>query len=77
MTMFLFSNRNRSEALQESHENTAKAQNLEVANKKTKLFEFGVFAQTKAKARGERPVTFDFLGFTHYNSRSRDGTAFS
>ena len=37
------------------------------------LFEFGKFAQSKAKARGERPVTFDFLGFTHYNSRSRDG----
>ena len=38
-----------------------------------KLFEFGVFAQTKAKSRGEKTVTFDFLGFTHYNSRSRDG----
>jgi group II intron reverse transcriptase/maturase len=47
--------------------------NLEVAPEKTKLFEFGVFAQTKAKARGERPATFNFLGFTHYNSRSRDG----
>ena len=47
--------------------------NLEVAHEKTKLFEFGVFAQSKAKARGERPATFDFLGFTHYNSRSRDG----
>ncbi len=47
--------------------------NLEVAPEKTRLFEFGKFAQSKAKARGERPATFDFLGFTHYNSRSRDG----
>jgi group II intron reverse transcriptase/maturase len=47
--------------------------NLEVAHEKTKLFEFGGFAQSKAKARGERAATFDFLGFTHYNSRSRDG----
>jgi len=47
--------------------------NLEVAPEKTQLFEFGHFAQSKAKSRGERPATFDFLGFTHYNSRSRDG----
>ena len=57
----------------EAMEARLKQFNLEVAPKKTKLFECGVFAQSKAKARGERPATFDFLGFTHYNSRSRDG----
>lgn len=46
---------------------------LEIAPEKTQLIEFGMFAQSKAKARGERPATFDFLGFTHYCSRSRDG----
>ncbi len=46
---------------------------LEVAPEKTQLLEFGKFAQSKAKSRGERAATFDFLGFTHYNSRSRDG----
>jgi len=56
---------------------------LEVAPEKTRLFEFGQFAQSKAKfgqfaqskakARGERTATFDFLGLTHYGSRSRDG----
>lgn len=46
---------------------------LEVAPEKTQLFEFGQFAQSKAKARGERTATFDFLGLTHYCSRSRDG----
>jgi len=49
---------------------------LEISPEKTKLFEFGIFAQSKAKSRGERPATFDFLGFTHYCSRSRDGKYF-
>lgn len=49
---------------------------LEVAPEKTKLFEFGKFAQTKARSRGERASTFDFLGLTHYCSRSRDGKRF-
>ena len=47
--------------------------NLEIAPEKTKRLEFGVFAQSKAKARNGRAGTFDFLGFTHYNSRTRDG----
>ncbi len=46
---------------------------LDIAPEKTRLFEFGQFAQSKAKARGERTATFDFLGLTHYCSRSRDG----
>ena len=49
---------------------------LEVAPEKTKRFEFGRFAQAKAKSRGERAATFDFLGLTHYCSRSRDGKRF-
>lgn len=50
--------------------------NLEVAPEKTQRFEFGPFAQSKAKARGERAATFDFLGFTHYCSRTRNGQRF-
>ncbi len=49
---------------------------LEVAPEKTKLFEFGQFAQSKAKVRCERAATFNFLGFTHYCSRTRDGSRF-
>jgi len=49
---------------------------LEIAPEKTRLFEFGPIAQSKAKARGERTATFDFLGLTHYCSRSRDGKRF-
>lgn len=49
---------------------------LEVAPEKTQCLEFGPFAQSKAKARGEKAKTFDFLGFTHYCSRTRDGRRF-
>lgn len=49
---------------------------LEVEPTKTKVIEFGKFAVQNAKARGERPATFDFLGFTHYCCRSKDGKWF-
>ncbi len=40
---------------------------------KTRLIEFGRFAAGNAKRRGEKPATFDFLGFTHIGARSRKG----
>jgi group II intron reverse transcriptase/maturase len=46
---------------------------LEVEPSKTRVIKFGRFAEQNAKARGGRPETFDFLGFTHYCSRSLDG----
>ena len=49
---------------------------LEIAPEKTQCIEFGVFAIKRAKARGQKAATFDFLGFTHYCSRSRDGKRF-
>jgi group II intron reverse transcriptase/maturase len=49
---------------------------LEVAAEKTKVMEFGPLAELKAKARDERPQTFDFLGLTHFCSRTRDGRRF-
>lgn len=49
---------------------------LEIAPEKTQRIEFGAFAVKRAKARGEKAATFDFLGFTHYCSRSRDGRCF-
>lgn len=49
---------------------------LEVEPTKTKVLEFGRDAERHARARGERPETFDFLGFTHYGSRTRDGKRF-
>jgi group II intron reverse transcriptase/maturase len=40
---------------------------------KTRLLEFGRFAEEHARRRGERPETFDFLGFTHYCGHTRYG----
>jgi RNA-directed DNA polymerase len=38
---------------------------------KTKLIEFGRFAERDARARGQRPATLYFLDFTHYCARNR------
>ena len=47
---------------------------LEVSEEKTKIIEFGRYAQRERKRRGEKkPETFDFLGFTHYCSRGIKG----
>ena len=44
---------------------------LELEPDKTRLVEFGRFAEQNMKRRGEgKPETFDFLGFTHYCSKS-------
>lgn len=48
--------------------------NLEIAEDKTKIIPFGQFASDGAEGQGNRkPATFDFLGFTHYCGKSRDG----
>ncbi len=50
---------------------------LEVEPSKTKILSFGPRATAWAKRQGQRkPETFDFLGFTHYCSRSRTGQRF-
>lgn len=48
--------------------------NLELEDSKSRLLEFGRFAESNRKARGEgKPETFDFLGFTFYCGKSRRG----
>jgi group II intron reverse transcriptase/maturase len=48
--------------------------NLEIAEDKTKIIPFGRFAEKDAKQKGNsKPATFDFLGFTHYCSKSKQG----
>lgn len=50
---------------------------LEFAEDKTRLIEFGRFASENCKKNGKnKPDTFDFLGFTHYCSKSQDGKRF-
>jgi group II intron reverse transcriptase/maturase len=44
---------------------------------KTRLIEFGRFAEKNRKARGlGKPETFNFLGFTFISGKSRDGKKF-
>lgn len=51
--------------------------NLEVQPSKTKVLAFGPQAVARARQQGKRKSeTFDFLGFTHYCSRSRNGKHF-
>ena len=48
--------------------------NLEIAEDKTKIIPFGRFAEKDANQMGNRkPATFDFLGFTHYCGKSKQG----
>lgn len=46
---------------------------LEIEPSKTKLLAFGRFAQEKARSQGRKVETFDFLGFTHYCGKTRNG----
>lgn len=48
---------------------------LEIAEEKTKIIPFGRFAERDSKRKGQgKPPTFDFLGFTHYCSKSKKGS---
>ena len=47
---------------------------LELHPQKTRLIEFGRYAEVRRKKRGlGKPETFDFLGFTHCCSKTRKG----
>lgn len=47
--------------------------NLDLAEEKTRILEFGRFAKRNAKAKNLRPATFNFLGFTHFIDKGRNG----
>lgn len=49
---------------------------LEIAPEKTQCIEFGANAAKRARVLKQKVATFDFLGFTHYCSRSNDGKRF-
>jgi group II intron reverse transcriptase/maturase len=51
---------------------------LEIHSEKTRLIEFGRFAEANRAERKEgKPETFDFLGFTHICSRTLKGNRFT
>ena len=50
---------------------------LELHPDKTRLIEFGRFAEANRRKRGKgKPETFDFLGFTHSCSKTKNGKFF-
>ena len=59
--------------LQDLHERLREFE-LALHPAKTRLIRFGRFAAEQRKKRGEgKPETFDFLGFTHFCTRSKAG----
>jgi RNA-directed DNA polymerase len=46
---------------------------LELEATKTRLVEFGRFAEERTRQRGQKPGTFEFLGFTHYCGHTAKG----
>lgn len=50
---------------------------LELHPEKTRLIEFGPYAQRNAKRLGGRPSTFNFLGFTHIVGRKHSNGMFT
>ena len=46
---------------------------MNLQEEKSRLIEFGRYAEQNARKRGNKPATFDFLGFTHYCSKSSKG----
>ena len=47
--------------------------NLELAEEKTHIIEFGRFVREDARKRGQKPPEFTFLGFTHYCGKTKNG----
>ena len=46
---------------------------MSLQEEKSRLIEFGRFAEDNCKKKGTKLETFTFLGFTHYCSKSKNG----
>ena len=69
-----FQFQNEAEKFYEMLKERLKEFNLELAEDKTRIIEFGRFAKRDRGNKGEgKPETFDFLGFTHYCSTGQNG----
>ncbi|PEJ56109.1 group II intron reverse transcriptase/maturase, partial [Bacillus sp. AFS002410] len=69
-----FQFKNEAEAFFQSLKLRLKKFNLEIAEDKTKIIPFGRLAEKLGKHQGNgKPETFDFLGFTHYCGKSKQG----
>jgi len=73
-----FEQRTEAEAFLEQLRERMRKFGLELHPEKTRLIEFGRFAEDNRKGRGEgKPETFDFLGFTHICGKARKGGWFT
>jgi group II intron reverse transcriptase/maturase len=73
-----FEHRKDAEAFLEQLRERMRKFGLELHSEKTRLIEFGRFAEDNRKRRGEgKPETFDFLGFTHICGKTRKGGWFT
>ena len=73
-----FEHRRNAEAFLEQLRERMRKFGLELHPEKTRLIEFGRFAEDRRKRRGEgKPETFDFLGFTHICGKTRKGQWFT
>jgi group II intron reverse transcriptase/maturase len=69
-----FEKREEAEQFQEALRQRFAKFGLELHPEKTRLMEFGRFAQERRRKRGlGKPASFDFLGFTHSSGQSREG----
>lgn len=69
-----FEHRREAEAFLEQLRERMRKFGLELHPEKTRMIEFGRFAEENRKRRGEgKPETFDFLGFTHICGKTRKG----
>ena len=73
-----FQHRGDAEAFLEQLRERMRKFGLELHPDKTRLIEFGRFAEANRKQKGKgRPETFDFLGFTHICGKTRKGGWFT
>lgn len=73
-----FENRTEAEAFLEQLRERMRKFGLELHPEKTRMIEFGRFAEDNRKRRGEgKPETFDFLGFTHICGKTWKGGWFT
>ena len=73
-----FENRQEAEGLRRELQEHLRTIGLELHPEKTRMIEFGRFAERNRKRRGEeKPETFDFLGFTHICGKTRTAGRFT
>lgn len=68
-----FQRRDEAKAFEEKLKQRLGKFGLRIAEGKSRVIEFGRYAWQKAQEQGAKVATFDFLGFTHYCDKTRQG----